>query len=128
MMDPTGLFPKGFHPSQPELTADAKSKVKYIRRSDLKALPRYYFIDFGLSVQFQDKIEARVNPVRGGDRTAPEHRAELLRSRTPHNPFWTDVYYIGNLVREEFLRVSQLFLDLSYVSLMKLRITLILAL
>ena len=126
MYDARTMYPSGFHPMDTNRTTAWDKNVKHHTRTQCPV--RYYFIDFGLSAQFQDQGEARVNPVRGGDRTAPEHRQELLRSRTPHNPFWTDVYYIGNLVREEFLRVSQLFLDLSYVSLMKLRITLILAL
>jgi len=36
--------------------------------------------------------------LRGGDRTAPEHRRG---GRC--NPFPTDIYYLGNLVREQFL-------------------------
>ena len=113
MMDPTGLFPKGFHPSQPELTADAKSKVKYIRRSDLKTLPRYYFIDFGISTWFREVDPNdpstkwhlwpdRMVLGRGcQDQTVPE-----LDDVRPYDPFAVDVYLIGNVIRRCFLFVS----------------------
>ncbi|KAF8265698.1 hypothetical protein EI94DRAFT_1702283 [Lactarius quietus] len=46
-------------------------------------------------------------PLRGGDRTAPEHgRGGRC------NPFPTDIYYIGNLVREQFLMVGLTYLHL----------------
>ncbi|KAH9989170.1 hypothetical protein BJV77DRAFT_1069714 [Russula vinacea] len=38
-------------------------------------------------------------PLRGGDEPAPEHR-----NTTPCNPFYTDIYYLGNLVRREFIQ------------------------
>ncbi|KAI0298950.1 hypothetical protein BC826DRAFT_90095 [Russula brevipes] len=60
------------------------------------ALP-YYFIDFGLSRQYASR-DALDEPVRGGDKSAPEHR-----SQTRCNPFQTDIYYIGNLVHQEFV-------------------------
>ena len=47
------------------------------------------------------------DPLRGGDRSAPEH----MRGRQC-NPFLTDVYYLGNLVREQFLMVSLTYLHL----------------
>ena len=40
-------------------------------------------------------------PVRGGDKSAPEHQD----NETPYNPFPTDVYYLGNLVRKHFMQV-----------------------
>ena len=102
MIDPTGLFPKGFHPSQPELTADAKSKVKYIRRSDLKALPRYYFIDFGISSWFHpEERERLVLGTFGLDRDAPE-----LSNEVPYDPFKLDVFVLGNMFREVFTSVG----------------------
>ncbi len=40
-------------------------------------------------------------PLRGGDKSAPEHK-DL---QTACDPFPTDVYYLGNLVREQFIQV-----------------------
>jgi hypothetical protein len=37
----------------------------------------------------------------GGDKTAPEHQ----NGDTPCNPFPTDVYYLGNLVRGYYMKV-----------------------
>jgi len=40
------------------------------------------------------------NPIRGGDKIVPEFQDVT----GPVNPFPTDVYYVSNLVREEFLQ------------------------
>ena len=40
-------------------------------------------------------------PLRGGDQSAPEHQDRV----TPSNPFPTDVYYLGNLVRKYHIQV-----------------------
>ena len=61
--------------------------------------PRYYLIDFGLSQQYRSR-KALDMPLRGGDKSAPEHR-----NATRCNPFYTDIYYLGNLVRQEFIQV-----------------------
>jgi len=63
----------------------------------------YYFIDFGLSRQYPSR-DVMDEPLRGGDRSAPEHR-----SQRRCNPFQTDIYYIGNLVRQEFMEVRSAF-------------------
>ncbi|KAH9013308.1 hypothetical protein EDB85DRAFT_2098347 [Lactarius pseudohatsudake] len=60
--------------------------------------PRYYFIDFGLSRQYPSR-DVLDEPVPGGDESAPEHRSRRQLS----NPFHTDIYYIGNLVRKVFM-------------------------
>jgi hypothetical protein len=39
-------------------------------------------------------------PLRGGDKSAPNPR-----NATQCNPFNTDIYYLGNLVRQEFILV-----------------------
>ncbi|KAI9450986.1 kinase-like domain-containing protein [Lactarius psammicola] len=60
--------------------------------------PRYYFIDFGLSRRYPSR-DAMDEPLPGGDESAPEHQSV----RRLCNPFHTDIYYIGNLVRKEFI-------------------------
>ncbi|KAI0298949.1 hypothetical protein BC826DRAFT_1120991 [Russula brevipes] len=54
-------------------------------------------IDRNRNFQYASR-DALDEPVRGGDKSAPEHR-----SQTRCNPFQTDIYYIGNLVRQEFV-------------------------
>ena len=61
--------------------------------------PLYYLIDFGLSRQYRSRKALDV-PRRGGDKSAPEH-GNAARC----NPFYTDIYYLGNLVRQEFIQV-----------------------
>ena len=80
--------------------------VKIDRKRNLKRAytrtqrpPRYYFIGFGLSRQYRSR-DAMDEPLRGGDMS----QLELGLGRGC-NPFHTDIYYIGNLVRLEFLEV-----------------------
>jgi hypothetical protein len=78
--------------------------------------PFYYLINFGLSRQYTSR-DVMDEPLSGGDKSAPEHR--LQRSC---NPFQTDIYYIGNLVRYEFIEVrpasKYLFMPLDSSSLL----------
>jgi hypothetical protein len=102
MFDPSGMYPDLYHPVRPEKRRDFNGKATHYSRTQRP--PKYYLIDFGLSRRYEDDISTVVEPVIvGGDRTAPEHAED--RGATPCNPFQTDVYYIGNMVREEFIRV-----------------------
>ncbi len=100
MLDPSGMYPKGFHPIHINRRRDFKGKAKKFTRTQRPT--RYYLIDFGLSRQYNSR-NALDEPLRGGDKTAPEHR---LGRRC--NPFHTDIYYLGNLIRELFLNVRTL--------------------
>ncbi|KAA1478170.1 hypothetical protein DENSPDRAFT_845355 [Dentipellis sp. KUC8613] len=101
MMDPTKMYPKSFHPIKTDKNRDLRGKAPHTTRTD--CAPRYYLIDFGLSDRF-DPHSARWPPVsvktHGADRTAPElnHSPNEL-----YDPFPTDIYYIGNVVRTDFL-------------------------
>jgi hypothetical protein len=99
MFDPSRMYPKGYHPSQINRSRDFKGRAKRYTRTDRP--PRYYLIDFGLSRRYSSRNVVD-EPLRGGDRTAPEHRRG---GRC--NPFPTDIYYLGNLVREQFSMVRQ---------------------
>lgn len=95
MFDPSKMYPKGYHPSQINRSKDFKGRAKRYTRTDRP--PRYYLIDFGLSRRYSSRNVVD-EPLRGGDKSAPEHK----RGRRC-NPFPTDIYYLGNLVREQFL-------------------------
>jgi hypothetical protein len=97
MFDPSEMYPDGFHPTKPDRTRDFKGKAK--RYTRIQRPPFYYLIDFGLSRQYLSREELD-EPLRGGDKSAPEHQ-----NGTWCNPFRTDIYYLGNLVRQEFMRV-----------------------
>jgi hypothetical protein len=99
MLDPSGMYPNGFHPIQVNRRRDFRGRAKRFTRS-LRPT-RYYLIDFGLSGRYSSR-NALDQPIRGGDKSAPEHRLGNLC-----NPFHTDIYYLGNLVRERFLKVRQ---------------------
>lgn len=96
MFDPSGMYPHGYHPTQINRNRDFNGRARRYTRTQRP--PRYYLIDFGLSRQYHSR-DALDEPLRGGDKSAPEHR-----SGTRCNPFHTDIYYLGNLVRQEFMR------------------------
>ncbi|KAI0040834.1 hypothetical protein FA95DRAFT_1549370 [Auriscalpium vulgare] len=100
MMDPTGMYPDSFHPQSVklEMRRDWKGKAKYYTRTQRP--PRYLFIDFGLSRVYPPELGTPIDiATRGGDKSAPEH----VDTDIPCNPFPTDVYYLGNLIRQNFI-------------------------
>lgn len=101
MMEPV-MFPKSYHPVKIERTRDWKGRAPYYTRTECP--PRYLFIDFGLSIRYLPDDGPHLEmPVRGGDKTAPEHTG--FNYTIPCDPFATDIYYLGNLIREEFIQV-----------------------
>jgi len=96
MFDPSGMYPNGYHPVQVNRSLNFKGRAKCYSRTERP--PRYYMIDFGLSRRYSSR-NALDDPLRGGDKSAPEHgHGERC------NPFHTDIYYLGNLVREFFMK------------------------
>jgi len=102
MMDPRPLFPNLYHPQAENRSLDYKKRAKYYTRTTHPT--KYYFIDFGLSRKYNpDDGPPREDPIRGGDKTVPEFH----RSDDPCDPFPTDIYYLGNMIREDFLQTSR---------------------
>ena len=97
MLDPSEMYPDGYHPVQLNRSRDFKRRAK--RHTRTERPPRYYLIDFGLSRRYHSR-DALDDPLRGGDKSAPEH---MRVGRC--NPFRTDIYYLGNLVRTHFMQV-----------------------
>ncbi|KIY50789.1 hypothetical protein FISHEDRAFT_6870, partial [Fistulina hepatica ATCC 64428] len=96
MMD-TSMFPHGFHPFLSLWPPDLKNRANFLTRTE--CWPRYYLTDFGLSNSFDPfGCSPKAPVVKGRDRSAPEHR-----TRKPCNPFPTDVYYVGNMIKTDFL-------------------------
>ena len=104
MFDPSGMYPQGCHPVQLDWSMDFKERAKRFSRTERP--PRYYFVNFGLSRQYTS-LDVLDEPVCGGDKSAPEHRAGRWC-----NPFRTDIYHLGNLIRECFMRVRRIWLHL----------------
>jgi len=104
MLDPLNMFPESFHPAVIGRSKDFRRKAKWYSRT--RCPTRYLLIDFGLSRRYDPADGPPLDiPVRGGDKSAPEHQDRV----TPCNPFPTDVYYLGNLVREDFMKVNAIF-------------------
>ena len=103
MMDATAMFPIPWHPEAPDLKYDWSGRVRY--RSRTERPPKYYYIDFGLSRKYDPKDgPPQELPILGGDKSVPEFQGEDYDQRS--NPFCTDIYYLGNLMRSQFLNVS----------------------
>ena len=100
MMDGS-MYPDGWHPCRDWTKPDFSGDAKYFTRTETP--PRYYLIDFGLSRRHEpDDRSPKEYPILGGDKTVPEFK----KSVEPCDPYPTDVYYIGNMVREDFINVS----------------------
>ncbi|KAI0044708.1 hypothetical protein FA95DRAFT_1623057 [Auriscalpium vulgare] len=99
-LDPSGMYPESFNPNPTKLDMrrDLKGKAKYYTRTQRP--PRYLFIDFGLSRVYPPELGPPIDIAsRGGDKSAPEH----VDTDIPCNPFPTDVYYLGNVIRQNFI-------------------------
>ncbi|KAI0249675.1 kinase-like domain-containing protein [Lactifluus subvellereus] len=96
MFDPSGMYPEGFHPTKINRSRDFKGRAKEYTRTQRST--RYYLIGFSLSCQYSSR-DVLDEPLHGDDKSAPEHR-----HGRPCNPFHSDVYYLGNLVREHFMK------------------------
>ncbi|KAH0828802.1 hypothetical protein J3R83DRAFT_3250 [Lanmaoa asiatica] len=83
------------------LKRDYSGSAKHYTRTQRP--PKYYFIDFGLSRRYDlTDADPREEPIWGGDKEVPEFQ----NSNEPCNPFPTDVFYIGNAIRKDFIEVS----------------------
>ncbi|KAI0709586.1 kinase-like domain-containing protein [Cerioporus squamosus] len=101
MMDSKPILPEMFHPQRPWRMLDGRTQVRPYTRT---ARPvKYYFVDFGLSRRYiPEETNPLELPIIGGDKTVPEFQDDY---ETPRNPFHTDVYYMGNLIRRFFCEV-----------------------
>lgn len=99
MMDATAMYPRGFHPMREMSLPDISGLAPVLHRIDVPV--KYYFIDFGISTQFDPDQHSRlVLGLEGLDKDVPE-----LSATVPYDPFKTDIFIIGSLLREQFLEV-----------------------
>ena len=96
MMDASSMFIDPWHPVYMDKRRNNIMKdARYYSRT--KRPPKYYWIDYGISRRFDaNETSPLADPIKGGDKTVPEFQ-EITG---PVNPFPTDIYYLGNLVRE----------------------------
>ncbi|EGN92527.1 hypothetical protein SERLA73DRAFT_127369 [Serpula lacrymans var. lacrymans S7.3] len=98
MMDATSLFIDPYHPQDIVMRRDYKGEARCLTRT--QSPPKYFFIDFGISRRYDANNFAPLeSPIWGGDKSVPEFQ----NSDEPRNPFPTDVYYLGNMIRYKFL-------------------------
>ncbi|OCH88107.1 hypothetical protein OBBRIDRAFT_758768 [Obba rivulosa] len=117
MMDPTGMFPKLFHPQYPPMNLSTTGPPKQYTRTERPT--KYYFIDFGLSRKYDaDNRSPRELPILGGDKSAPEFQGEGYDKAS--DPFPTDVYYLGNMIKEWYL---QKYLGLEFMEALVVEMT-----
>lgn len=101
MMDATPLFPEPWHPVDYFHTRDWKNKFKQYSRTQRPV--KYYFIDFGFSRRYESSLSNPLEPAGGGgDKTVPEHQDP----NTLSNPFFTDIYCVGNIIRTKIMTVA----------------------
>lgn len=101
MMDARPMYPKSWHPTETKRTLDFKKKAKHYSRTDRPV--KYYFIDFEHSRRY--KAEERPPMefiVKGGDKSPPEQNIPGVDAC---DPFPTDVYVLGNVIRQFFIQV-----------------------
>ena len=100
MMDANNLYIDAFHPVHPMMKRDFSGHARFRKRTQRP--PKYYLIDFGLSRRYDPSITTPLEmPIWGGDKGVPEFQD----SNEPRDPFATDVFYIGNAIKTEFLEV-----------------------
>ncbi|KAH9937744.1 hypothetical protein B0H21DRAFT_813082 [Amylocystis lapponica] len=101
MLDPSSMYPNMYHPKAPLSTRNYKGTAKYYSRTERPS--KYYYIDFGIAEKYNpDDGPPRQIPDFGGDRSVPEFQDDRIYE--PSDPFPVDIYYLGNLIREDFLK------------------------
>jgi hypothetical protein len=106
MCDATTLYPHGHypHPVYANRKPNFTGRVSHYTRTEYP--PKYYWIDFGLSTRHDPESTSPPAETRiwGGDKSVPEFQLEVYKGS--YNPFPTDVYYVGNLIKTDFVDVS----------------------
>ncbi|KAJ7162501.1 hypothetical protein C8R46DRAFT_1164465 [Mycena filopes] len=103
MMDPSQMYPDGYHPAEPNLSRNYSGRARFHTRTQRP--PKYYWTDFGLSRKYTTRNPPPLeDPIHGGDKTVPEHQGESPESC---DPFPTDIYYLGNLIRDHFVEGNE---------------------
>ncbi|KAJ7156503.1 hypothetical protein C8R43DRAFT_1065410 [Mycena crocata] len=98
LLDPSDLFPYGTHPVNDWANSANDGFASHTTRT--ACWPRYYIIDFGLSRRYDPALGPPLEDIiYAADKTPPEHAGNAQAC----NPFPTDIYLLGNLLRREFI-------------------------
>ncbi|KAJ8474870.1 hypothetical protein ONZ45_g15805 [Pleurotus djamor] len=101
LMDARTLYIDRYHPFSPFYKLDMSGPPQ--RRTRTTMPVRYYLSDFGLSRKYRPEDRPPLEDIIiGGDKTVPE-----FETMDACDPFPTDVYTIGNLIRQNFTEGSK---------------------
>lgn len=109
MMDPAPLFPDMFHPTVHDRSRTLAHHAEHTTRT--RHPPRYYLTDFSNAKRYKPEAERLAAPVMGlsDSLKSPEFKDFRDMDRTPpRDPFPTDVYYLGNMIRRQLMTVRSL--------------------
>ncbi|KAJ3908074.1 kinase-like domain-containing protein [Lentinula edodes] len=100
-MDANSMYTRQYHPIKQKKRYNWSGRA--LHHSRTQCPPRYYFIDFGRSEMY-DPSEPRPSEyaLKSGGYTPPEGDADV-----PCDPFATDVYILGTMIRTSFLDGEQ---------------------
>ncbi|KAJ8515361.1 hypothetical protein ONZ45_g7197 [Pleurotus djamor] len=102
MMDARSLYTEDYHPSRPSYRLDMNGLARHSTRTQTPV--RYYLTDFGLSRRYKpEDLPVLEDVIIGGDRTVPE-----FQTSEACDPFPSDIYTLGNMIKEEFIEGSKL--------------------
>ncbi|KAF4577159.1 hypothetical protein EYR36_005146 [Pleurotus pulmonarius] len=101
LMDAQTLYIDKYHPSRPDSKLAIDGSPRHYTRTQVPV--KYYLADFGLSRQYRpEDLPASEDVIYGSDKTVPE-----FETSESCDPFPTDVYTLGNMIREEFIEGSR---------------------
>ncbi|KAJ6502288.1 hypothetical protein C8R45DRAFT_1190870 [Mycena sanguinolenta] len=108
MLDPRNMYPDGFYTGSflyDHRKRDFTGRAKQFTRTQRPS--RYYWIDYGLTGMFHHPEKPgtlQVPYVIGGDKNIPETKKNQLYA----DPFASDVWWVGNVIRKRVLRYTAL--------------------
>jgi hypothetical protein len=101
VMDASSMYPSFYHPLRIPQKWHLSGKNMHFTRTQRPT--KYYYIDFGISRRFNPEDGPPLEyPILGIDKSVPEFKVNPCAL---WDPFPTDVYYLGNMVRMNFVRV-----------------------
>ncbi len=100
MMDASGMYPKGFHPSSNSLDDEAVYDAKYLSRTKTKSV-KYFYIDFEMSRLIRSKSDRRVC----GCNKVQANLHPRLKIAKPMTLFRRTSYYLGSVYGTHLLEV-----------------------
>lgn len=95
VMDAEPLYPRGFHPVILSQTRDLKASAPYYTRANISVPIKYYLADFSLSSRIPAELPRQVT-----DRTCADNEVRELMDDFRPDPFKTDVFVLGNSLRQ----------------------------